>query len=432
MSDKLAIFGGSKVIGEFPQALFHWPIVTDEDIAAVTAVLRAGTMSGQNITREFEAAYAAWNGTRYALGTCNGTAALAACFWACGVGAGDEVICPSATYWASCAGAVQLGAQVVFADIDPETLCLSPAEVEKRITSRTKAVLVVNYAAMPAALDEIIAIAHRHGALVIEDNSHAQGSMYDAQRMCGAVGDIAAASLMSGKSFAIGEAGIITTDNFALYERCVAYGHYERTGGPSRFGIANTEIKSPDLLHFKGLPMGGVKHRMVQTCAAMGLVQIKHQNERIAVIDQAMNYFADRVDALGFLRVVRPVKESGMSKGGWYFPLCHYQSEKLQGVPAARFAEALSAEGVTCGAGANFPLHLHRYFHDLDFFHQGSPTVLAFGQPDRRQGEGSLPVSESLKETVIQIPWFKHFDRELIDRQVEAYAKVAAQASTLL
>jgi dTDP-4-amino-4,6-dideoxygalactose transaminase len=251
-------------------------------------------------------------------------------------------------------------------------------------------------------------------------------------RMCGSIGDIAGASLMAGKAFAIGEAGMITTNNRDLFERCVAFGHYERTGAPSRFNPVDQQITMGDLLPFKGMPMGAVKHRMNQTCAAMGKVQLKHYPERIAEIDKAMNYFADQLDKIPCLKVIRPVKESGLTKGGWYFPLCHYDKTKAYGLAAEKFAEAVNAEGVmACGNGANSPLHLHNYFHSADIFNMGKPTVIAFGQRDVRQGAGTLPVTESAAGNIIHIPWFKRFDRDSIDKYADAFRKVAASAKEL-
>ena len=145
------------------EEMFHWPIVTAEDEEAVVAIMRAGIMSGTDVTRKFEKEFAAWLGTAYALGTCNGTAAIQEAFYACGVGPGTEVICPSMTYWASAAPAVSLGADVVFADIDPDTLCIDPEDIEHRITSRTRALIVVHYAGHPAEMDEICAICRKHG-----------------------------------------------------------------------------------------------------------------------------------------------------------------------------------------------------------------------------------------------------------------------------
>jgi dTDP-4-amino-4,6-dideoxygalactose transaminase len=319
---------------------------------------------------------------------------------------------------------------VNFAEVDPDTLCLDPADIEHRLGPRTKAIIVVNYGGMPADLDAIVGIARRHELKVIEDNSHAQGSLYKG-RMCGSIGDIAGASLMAGKAFAVGEAGMITTNDRKLYERCVAFGHYERTGAPSRFNPVDQQITMDDLLLFKGLPLGAVKHRMNQTCLAMGRVQLKHYPERIARIDKAMNYFADQLDAIPGLRVVRPAKGSGSNKGGWYLPFCHYDSAKFGGLRVEKFAEAVRAEGVYCRNGANSPLHLHNYFHKADFFNMGKPTAVAFGQRDVRQGVGALPITESVADRVFHLPWFKWFDADYIDACASAYRKVAGAAEAL-
>jgi dTDP-4-amino-4,6-dideoxygalactose transaminase len=166
---ELAVQGGEKVIAEgaISPSLFKWPIVTEEDEEAVIAVLRDGSMSGTDITKKFEHEYAAWVGCKYALGTCNGTAALHSAMWACGVGAGDEVICPSVTYWASAAPALQLGAAVNFAECDPKTLCIDPNDIEHRIGPRTKAIVVVHVYGHPCDMDPIMAIARKHGVKVI-------------------------------------------------------------------------------------------------------------------------------------------------------------------------------------------------------------------------------------------------------------------------
>jgi len=130
---KLALLGGEKAVTITETDCFKWPIVTEEDEAAVLEVIREGRMSHSDITKEFEADYCKWTGSKYALGTNNGTSALLSAMYGCGVGKGDEIICPSITYWASCTSAYTLGATVVFADIDPYTLCLDPKKLELEI-----------------------------------------------------------------------------------------------------------------------------------------------------------------------------------------------------------------------------------------------------------------------------------------------------------
>lgn len=426
---KLAIKGGEKLIPAENKSLFHWPIVTDEDIRAVTEVLQAGSMSGNEISKVFEKEYAEWNGTKYALSTANGTAALTAAFWACGIGAGDEVICPSMTYWASCAAIIKLGATVNFADITEE-LNIDPDDIEHRIGPRTKAIIVVNYGAQPAEWQKIRAIADKYRIKIIEDNSHAHGALYQG-KMCGALGDISCASLMSGKSLAIGEGGMICTDDRDLFERCVAYGFYERTGAASKFNKAESFITDPGLQKYVGIPIGGVKYRINQTCAAMGRVQLKHYDERIAVIDEAMNYFCDLLDDIPGLKTIRPAKGSNTTKGGWYAAKGIISEELHARVTGAKFCEAVAAEGVFTFPGANPPLHLSPLFHELDYFNQGKPTVIAFGQRDVRQGKGSLPVTETLPARCFHLPWFKHMDKAAIETYAAAFRKVAENLDEL-
>ncbi len=158
MQDKsqLAIFGGPKAVQSDPGDMFTWPIITAEDEDAVLEVLRRGAMSGLDVTKEFEREFAEWQGSKYALAFNNGTAALQAAMFGCKVGVGDEIICPSVTYWASALPCFSLGATVVFAEIDPDTLCIDPQDIEARITERTRAIVVVHYLGHPADMDPIM------------------------------------------------------------------------------------------------------------------------------------------------------------------------------------------------------------------------------------------------------------------------------------
>lgn len=431
VSQPLAIHDGPAAIGTAKRELFHWPITTEEDEQAVLQVMRDGNMSGTNITKEFEAEFKEWIGSDYALAACNGTAALLAAMWACEVGAGDEIICPSITYWASALPALQLGATVNFAEIDEDTLCISPDDLEGRIGPRTKAIVVVHYAGHPADMDRIMPIARRHGVRVIEDVSHAQGSLYKG-RQCGTIGDIGAMSMMAGKSFAIGEGGMIITDDKQLYERCIAYGHYERTGLPTQWSDAGSPLEDPEVAPFAGTPIGGAKHRLNQTCAAMGRVQLKHYPDRIAEIQRASDRFWDLLADTPGLHRHWPSWENSTS-GGLYFARGLYRPEELHGLPQIVFSDAMRAEGFASGPRTtNLPLHLMEVFHSADIFRQGKPTVLAFGQRDVRQGEGTLPVSEGIQNRVVGIPWFKHDWPEEIARHAAAFAKVARHAESLL
>ena len=430
-TSSLALLGGPKTHTMDSTDLFRWPIVTEEDEQAVLDVLRRGAMSGTDVTKLFEKEFGDWIGRQYALAYPNGTESLRAAMWACGVGAGDEIICPSMTYWASAVPALTLGAAVNFTDVDPDTLCIDPADIEHRIGPRTRAIVVVHYAGHPADMDAIMPIAKKHGVAVIEDVSHAHGGRYKG-KMVGTFGDIAGMSMMSGKSFPIGEAGMMVTDDLKLYERCVAYGHYERTGAPSMYNPTERCISDEELYRYRGAPLGGYKHRMNQTCAAMGRVQLKYYDERMAEIQRAMNRFWDLLEGVPGLKAHRPAKDSGSTMAGWYAARGLYRAEELGGLPCEKFCEAVRAEGVTaCSPGANRPLHLHPIFHDADIFNMGKPTMISFGQRDVRQGPGSLDVTERIPELVYTVPWFKQYGEDAIQECAAAYRKVAEHADEL-
>lgn len=183
-------------------------------------------MSGTDVTRKFEQEFAAWQGTKYALGFNNGTSSIQAALFGCKVGVGDEIICPSITCWASAMPVYSLGGTVVFADVDPNTLCIDPKDIEHRISDRTKSIVAVHYLGHLADMDPIMEIAKKHNIKVIEDVSQAQGCLYKGRKL-GTIGNVGAMSLMSGKSLAIGEAGMLVTDDLELYERALSLGHYE-------------------------------------------------------------------------------------------------------------------------------------------------------------------------------------------------------------
>ena len=169
MKGKLAFFGGDKAVVSDQADMFTWPIVTAQHEQAVLKVLRAGQMSGFEVTKEFEKKYARTLDRKYGLAYNNGTAAILGAMYGLNIGIGHEVIVPTLTYWASAVPAYTLGATIVFADVDPETICINPEDIEHRITPRTKAIVVVHYAGMPADMDAIMKIAARHNLKILED-----------------------------------------------------------------------------------------------------------------------------------------------------------------------------------------------------------------------------------------------------------------------
>lgn len=419
----LALLGGTPAIQSDAGDLFSWPIITEADEQAVLDVLRRGAMSGFDITDKFEKEFAEWQGSRYALAHSSGTSSLQAAMFGCKIGIGDEIIGPSITYWASVAPAFTLGATVNFADIDPMTLCIDPNDIEHRINDRTKAIVVVHYCGHPCDMDPIMDIARRHNLKVIEDVSHAQGGIYKGKKL-GTIGDVAGISLMTGKPLAIGEGGMLITDDLEIYERALAWGFYRRF---------DDSVQTSYLKPYAHLPLGGYKYRMHQLSAAVGRAQLNVYDERMAEIQKAVNYFWDLLEGVPGIRAHRVAKDSGSTMGGWYNARGHFVSEEVGGLSVTTFIDALKAEGVTgVRPGTNIPLHLHPLFNTADVYGHGKPTRIANIDEDIRQPKGSLPHSERTGEAAYSIPWFKHYRPAQIEAYADAFKKVIQNYEQLL
>ena len=422
--EKLAFFGGTPAIQNPPRKeLFGWPIITEEDENAALEVIRNNSFSATDVTQQFEKEFAAWQNRKYALAFCNGTASLFAAMFAIGLSMGDEIICTTKTYWASVSQAANFGASAVFCNID-EHLSMDPDDLERCITPKTKAIMVVHYCGYPCDMDRIMEIAERHDLRVIEDLSHAQGGMYKGKKL-GTFGDIAAMSLMSKKSFAAGELGILVTDNRVYYERALAFGHYERNN--SLHILECEEIKP-----YSHIALGGIKGRANQVCTAIARVQLKYYDERCAEIRRAMNYFWDLLEGLPGIRPIRVDESTGSNMAGWYSPQGLYLPQELHGLSVNRFCEAVRAElgGVKCSAGANFCLHTNEFFKSFDLFGIGTPTRIAFAERDVREDDADL--ASSVERYCFSVPWFKRFDRVWIERFAAAFRKVIENHEQLL
>ena len=246
----------------------------------------------------------------------------------------------------------------------------------------------------------------------------------------GTIGDVGAMSLMTGKPIAIGEGGMLITNDRAIFERAVAFGHYERTGKKTRYSNAACALSDPALLKFAGVPLGGFKYRMHQLSAAVGRVQLRHYQTRMEEIQKAMNLFWDLLDGTPGIRPHRPPASSGGTMGGWYYPHGLYIAEELGGLPVEKFCEAVCAEGVDCAPGANSPLHLHPVFREADVYGHGRPTN--FASRPIVQGPGSLPITEAVTSRCFSVPWFKRFRPAVIEEYAAAFRKVAEQARKLV
>ena len=426
--EKLAILGGTPTIPEgtiSPETydkLFRKMILTDEAKTAAMEVIERGSFSATDVTEKFQDEFAAWQGTDYCIAYCNGTMALTSAMYAIGLGEGDEIICPTKTYWGSVSQAINFGASAVFCNIN-DMLSLDPNDLERCITPRTKAIMVVHYYAYPCDMDPIMEIARKYNLKVIEDVSHAQGGMYKGRKL-GTFGDAAAMSLMSTKSFACGELGVLVTSDRKVYERAMAFGHYERNN-------ANYIKECDDLKDYFHIALGGAKGRANQVSTAIARDQLKHYDERSAEIRRAMNYFWDQLADLPGIKPLRVDESEGSNMAGWYEPHCAYYPEQLHGLSVKRFAEAVRAEiGGFCNEGGNFCLHTHPFFKTFDMTHKGTPSRIAFNDHDVRTDDKLC--DPSLKKYCFSAPRFNYMDKEIIDLFAKGYRKVIENHMQLL
>ncbi len=218
MKDALAIRGGTPVVRK--ELHVRWPIITDEDKAAVLVALDSGILNGPYApqVKSLEEEWARYCNVKYALTTNSGTAALHTAVAAGGIGTGDQVITTAFTFLATALGVLQHNAVPVFVDIDPRTFNIDPAKIEERITSRTKAIISVHIHGLPADMAPILAVARKHGLLVIEDAAQAHGSTYKGKKV-GGIGDMGIFSFQGSKNLPAGEGGIFVTSREDLRDR---------------------------------------------------------------------------------------------------------------------------------------------------------------------------------------------------------------------
>lgn len=195
-------------------------LIDEDDIAAVVSALRSDWLTTGPRAAEFERAVKDYTGANHAVAVSSGTAALHAAMHAIGIGPGDEVIVPAMTFAATANCVMYMGGTPVFADVEPDTLLLDPAQVEARITPRTRAIIAVDYAGQPCDYDTLRAIGSRHSLTVVADACHSLGGAYRGQRV-GSLADLTVFSFHPVKHITTGEGGMIVTndEDFALRMR---------------------------------------------------------------------------------------------------------------------------------------------------------------------------------------------------------------------
>ncbi len=262
------------------------PSITDLEVAYIAEAARTGWHQDYlKYINLFEEKFGAHAGRKHALATSSGTGALHLAYAALGVGEGDEVIVPNITWIASIDPALHMGAVPVFADIEPDTWCLDPNDIERRITPRTKVILAVHLYGHMADMDAILRIAEKHGLKVLEDAAQAVGAVYHG-RPAGSFGDVSAVSFTGTKTMVTGEGGMLLTNDAALYRRAAHL---------------NDHCQDPEKRFWnEGL---GYKYKMSNIEAACGLAQLERLGELIAKKRQIFSWYNDRLGAVPQLQL---------------------------------------------------------------------------------------------------------------------------------
>jgi perosamine synthetase len=264
------------------------PIVGEEEAEAVRQVLLSGNyVSGAKVAA-FEAAFADYIGTRYAVGISNGTSALHIALEAMGIGKGDEVIVPPLTFFATVSSVLYLGAVPVFADLDIDDLCLSPESVKDKITPKTRAILPVHLFGAAAKMDRLMEIAGHHGIPVLEDCAQAHGTEYKGRKV-GSLGRAGAFSFFATKHMTTGEGGMITTDDPEIVKTARIIRSHGMSGRDDHVRL-------------------GFNNRMTEMEAAMGLVQLKKLDELNRKRIANSEYLLSRAKELPWARIPVPGK----------------------------------------------------------------------------------------------------------------------------
>ena len=416
--ERLAMLGGSRSV---PRELAHvdWPIVTDEDRAAVLRALDSGRLisnaEGEREVLALEGEWAAKVGVRHCAAVSSGTAALQLALGALGVGPGDEVLVPALSFVASALAPLHQLAVPVFVDVDPVTFNLSPADMERRITPRTRAVIVVHLHGLPADMDEILAIADRRGIRVIEDAAQAQGAVYRG-RQAGAIGRVNCFSLNVAKNLpTCGEGGLVTTDDAELHEAVVM---------ARQFGESLKEGEERSYVSH----VLGWNHKLNVIQAAFTRSQLTRFDEYERARAVNVDRFLARLAELPGLRVPSAAPDRTHA---WHILRFRFDPTAmgLEGaVPGAvrrALHRALRAEGVPISQYQLVPLPAQRVFQERKGYGRGYPWAVP-GLPemtyDVREYPGAIDAIEA--SLTLQKRHLNPFAIAQLERYADGFEKV--------
>lgn len=349
--------------------------IDETDIQAVVDVLRSKWLTTGPIVPKFEKAFAAYVGAKYAVAVSSGTAALHTAMFALGINPGDEVIVPPITFVATANAVAFQGGTPVFADVEADTLLIDPQRVEDKITSRTKAIIAVDYAGQPCDYDTLRSLASKHGLALVDDGCHALGARYK-DRNVGTLADLTVFSFHPVKHITTGEGGMITTDDSNLAERMRRFRNH---------GIdADHASRAEQGTWYYEMTELGYNYRITDFQCALGLSQL----EKLPSFVQRRREIAGLYD-----------REFASVKGLTPLYTCpdvmnSYHLYVIRVKELDRIFAQLRKKGI----GVNvhyFPVHLQPYYRK----HFGT-------------GEGLCPVAEEAYRHILSLPMFPQLTDE--------------------
>lgn len=359
---------------------FSPPDITEEEIEAVSAVLRSGWITTGPRTEQFEQEFAAYVGAEGALALNSCTAGLHLALVALGIGPGAEVITTPMTFCSSVNVIEHVGARPVLADIDPQTLTLDPARVAEAITPRTKAIMPVHYAGHPAEMAPLLALAREHDLYVIEDAAHALPAYYEGHPI-GSLGDLTAFSFYATKNLTTAEGGMLTGAPELIERARVLSLHGMSRDAWNRYGQGGAwfyEVVAP-----------GFKYNMTDIQAALGLAQL----HRLEAMQARRREIVVRYNsALSGLAAVQTPVERPNARHAWHLYVLRLNLERLS-IDRAQFIQELAARNI--GSSVHFiPIHLHPYYRNK-YEWQPADFPVAYAEYQRVV---SLPLSTRLSD----------------------------------
>lgn len=377
------------------------PQVGEEEIAAIREVLLSGRFVSGPKVEEFERRFADYIGVAYAVAVNSGTAALHAALACLGVGPGDEVVVPALTFFSTVTAVMHQNAVPVFADISLDNFCLDPAEFERRITPRTKAVIPVHYFGHAVEMDAINKIANRYGIVVLEDCAQAHGTMYKGSRV-GSIGQAGAFSFFATKHMTTGEGGAITTNNSEWFEKARLFRSHGLKGRNDHVIL-------------------GYNYRMTEIAAAMGIVQLSKLDSLNKARIHNSEYLIERLRDIPWLTLPQ-VPERVVHTYFW----CHgLVNEAMLGFTTQELIARLRENGVEVR---------HRYLEPLyrqpvlagNPYPRSCPTGCPhYGvAPDYRSLY--LPNTEKVAGKIIGLPNRPDMTQAELDRVVEVLHNIRA------